>query len=131
MRAVKLFLILILGSLLYLSCSAKLSEDEYYQKAKQEYGKNNYQQAIENFKKITEYYPDGKRAPESLFMLGFIYANDLKKYDLAKQYYTEFIKKYPENELVDDAQYEIENLGKDPNELPIFKQIAGDSVKQK
>ena len=131
MRAVKIFLILILGSLLYMSCSAKLSEDEYYQKAKQEYGKNHYQQAIENFKKITEYYPNGKRAPESLFMLGFIYANDLKKYDLAKQYYTEFIKKYPKNELVDDAQYEIENLGKDPNELPIFKQIAGDSVKQK
>ncbi len=130
MRALKLFSILMLGSLLFLACSGKLSEEEYYQKAKDAYGKQNFSQAIDNFKKITQYYPKGKHAAESLFMLGFINANDLKKYDEAKKYYSEFIEKYPKHELADDAKYEIENLGKDINELPFFKQIASDSVKQ-
>jgi len=84
--------------------------------------------AIENFKNIVHYYPQGKRAAESLFMMGFINANDLKKYDDAKKYYTEFIQKYPKHELAPSARYELDNLGKDINELPFLKQISRDST---
>ncbi len=115
-------------SFLLLACSAKLSEEEYYNKAKEAYSKENYQQAVDYFKKILQYYPDGKRAPESLFMLGFINANDLKKYDQAKKYYQQFIDKYPNHELADDAQYEIKTMGKDLDELPFLHQTGADSA---
>ena len=120
---------LIVISLLALACSKKLSEEQYYEKAKEAYSKHQINQALDFYKKIIAEYPDGKRAPESLFMLGFIYANDLKKYDQAKKYYTEFIQKYPKHELADDAQYELKNLGKDLNQLPFLKDSSKTSPK--
>ncbi|NOX88576.1 MAG: tetratricopeptide repeat protein [Calditrichaeota bacterium] len=121
-------LILTLITLLALSCSSKLSEEEYYEKAKEAYSKENYSQAMDYFKKIIEYYPEGKRAAESLFMLGFINANDLKKYDEARKYYQQFIDKYPDHELADDAEYEIKTMGKDLNQLPFLKDLKADST---
>lgn len=118
-------------SLLVMACSSKLTEEQYYEKAKEAYSKEQYNQAIDYFKKILEYYPDGKRAAESLFMLGFINANDLKKYDEAKKYYQEFVDKYPNHELADDAQYEIKTMGKDLDELPFLNQLGADSTSKK
>ncbi len=111
------------------SCSKTLSEEEYYNAAKEAYTKENFKLAIDNFKNIVSHYPQGKRAAEASFMLGFINANDIKDFDEAKKYYEDFIKKYPKHELADDAQYELETLGKDINDLPIFKKLNGDSLK--
>lgn len=112
---------LIVISLLAMACSKKLSEEQYYEKAKEAYSKHQINQALDYYKKLLAEYPDGHRAPESLFMLGFINANDLKKYDEAKKYYTEFIKKYPKHDLADDAQYELKTMGKNLNQLPFLK----------
>ena len=116
--------------LVVFSCSKTLSEEEYYNAAKDAYTKENFKLAIDNFKNIVSHYPQGKRAAEASFMLGFINANDIKDYDAAKKYYEDFIKKYPKHELADDAQYELETLGKDINDLPIFKKMNGDSLKK-
>jgi TolA-binding protein len=91
--------------------------------ANEQYGKEAYADAIETFKLILEKYPNGETTAQSTFMLGFIYANSLENFEQAKKYYTLFIEKYPDHELADDAQYELNNLGKDINDLPIFKDI--------
>jgi outer membrane protein assembly factor BamD (BamD/ComL family) len=109
-------------------CSQKLTEEEYYSKAQENYANQKFELAVENFKGIAEYYENGKHHAEALFMLGFINANDLKDLDEAKKYYTAFIEKYPQHELADDAQYELDNLGKDINELPIFQDSTTDST---
>ena len=57
-----------------------------------------------------------------------INANDLKNFEEAGKFYKKFIDKYPDHDLADDAQYELNNLGKDINELPMFQNIAQDSV---
>lgn len=118
-------------TLILFSCTQKLSEDEYYTKAKNAYASLKYDEAVVNFKGLIENYPNTSRHAEALFMLGFIHANDLKAFDSAKKYYTEFVTKYPNHELADDARYEIETLGKDINELPIFKNATTDSVSTK
>ncbi len=118
----------IILSLIVLACSSKLSEEQYYEKAKEAYTKHQISQALDYYKKILQYYPDGKRAPESLFMLGFINNNDLHKYDEARKYYQEFIQKYPKHELADDAQYELKTMGKDLDQLPFLKDIKDDST---
>ena len=120
---------LIIISLLAMACSKKLSEEQYYEKAKEAYSKHQINQALDYYKKLLAEYPDGHRAPESLFMLGFINANDLKKYDEARKYYTEFIKKYPKHELADDAQYELKTMGKDLNQLPFLKDTTNTDKK--
>ena len=73
--------------------------------------------AIEIYDKIINNYPDYRKAPECLFLKGFVYENNLHDLVNAKRYYTEFIEKYPENDFANDAQMSLENLGKSPEEL--------------
>ena len=115
--------------ILLISCESKKTETEYFNDAYEQYNKAAYDEAIANFKKIIEYYPEGENTPKATFMIGFINANDLKKLDEAKKYYTLFLEKYPEHELADDAEYELKTLGQDINDLPIFKDAASEEKK--
>jgi outer membrane assembly lipoprotein YfiO len=73
--------------------------------------------AVEYYKQVFEKYPEHKDAKQALFMAGFILANDIKDYDQAREIYNKFIEKYPDSELAFSAKSELENLGKDPEEI--------------
>jgi outer membrane protein assembly factor BamD (BamD/ComL family) len=103
-------------------CGKKAGEKEYFERAYQEMGKEQWSEAEKNFQKILDVYPNGEYASKAMFMVGFVNANYLKNYDKAKKYYTEFLEKYPDNELADDAKYELEHLGKDVDDLPFLKE---------
>ena len=75
----RVILVIILTALFIMGCTDKLSEDEYYKLATENFNKQRYQKSIDNFKKIVEFYPDGQRGSEALFMLGYINANNTKK----------------------------------------------------
>ena len=113
---------------LFLGCEEKLSVNEYYERAKENYAKQEFDLALKDFESIVKYYPDSAGISDAVFMLGFINANDIKDLDEAKKYYELFIEKFPEHELAVSAKYELENLGKDVNELPFFEEI--DSTKE-
>lgn len=115
-------IILALSTMIYFfSCSDKKSEEVYFKLAYEQYNKENYVEALGNFKNILEYYPEGENTAKATFMIGFINANNTQNFEEAKKYYMLFIEKYPDDELADDAQYELDNLGQDINDLPIFK----------
>ena len=73
--------------------------------------------AIKYLQSYLQNFPDADRAPKALFMVGFIEANDLGDYNSARMHYEEFLKKYPQNELVASVKMELENLGKSPDEI--------------
>ncbi|MCD4682291.1 MAG: tetratricopeptide repeat protein [Bacteroidales bacterium] len=73
--------------------------------------------AIDIFDKILNNYPDFEKAPQCLFLKGYVYENDLKDLETAKKLYEEFLVKYPDDEFADDAEISIKNLGKSPEEL--------------
>jgi len=77
----------------------------------------NINSAITQYKRIINEYPNSKEAPNALFTLGFIYANELKDFSNAKIYYEEFLKKYPQHEAAVSVKFELENLGKNPDDL--------------
>jgi len=122
-----LFLFTILG-LIMTACETKKTELEYFQVGYDFYNDQQPEKAIENFKKLLEYYPQGDKTASAMFMVGFIYANNLENYEEARIYYNKFIEKYPEHELVASARYELETLGKDINELDIFEKMNQDSA---
>ena len=105
------------------SCSDSKTEEEYYNLANEQYGKEAYADAVKNYKIILDKYPDGKTTAKATFMLGFINANNLRNLEEAKKYYTLFVEKYPDNDLADDAQYELNTLGQDINNLPFIKKL--------
>ena len=107
---------------LYIDYATKYPEDslssEYLFKAADiSMNMNLPTKAIDLYKKIRAEYPDFRKAPECLFLIGYIYENYLGKLDEAKAIYLEFIDKYPDNDFADDAQISINNLGKSPEEL--------------
>jgi len=122
MQKVLFILSLFISLVLLYSCTEKKSETAYFREADSLYNHEQFEQAINSFKKIIEYYPEGDITPKATFMIGYIYANHTKNLDEAKKYYQLFIDKYPNNDLADDAKYEIETLGQDINDLPIFKE---------
>lgn len=73
--------------------------------------------AIVVFDRILTDYPDFEKAPQCLFLKGYVYENNLGDLQTAKSIYEEFLVKYPDDEFADDAAVSIKNLGKSPEEL--------------
>lgn len=75
------------------------------------------EKAASYYKKVFDGYPNSIQAPTSLFMSGFILANELKKYHSAEVTYNLFLQKYPSHELANSAREELNNLGLSPDEI--------------
>jgi outer membrane protein assembly factor BamD (BamD/ComL family) len=86
------------------------------------------QQAIQVFDRIIKDYPDFEKAPQCLFLKGYVYENEIGDLNTAKKIYEEFIAKYPNDEFADDAAVSIKNLGKSPEEL--IKEFEAKSKEQ-
>ena len=69
-------------------------------------------QRIEYYKKLLILYPDHQYVPQALFMIGFVYAEELKELDEARKAFEELIEKYPESEITESAKWMLENLDK-------------------
>ncbi len=79
------------------------------------------EKALDYYQQAYTTFPNHQRAGEALFMHAFTLDNDLKRYDEAKVLYESFLKKYPEDDFADDAQFLLKNLGKSEEE--IFKAL--------
>ncbi len=67
--------------------------------------------------KLYKDYPEHEKAPTALFLTGYLYENELKDMDKAKNLYTTFLEKYPENEFAKSAKFALDNLGIPPDQL--------------
>lgn len=73
--------------------------------------------AVEHYKIVYSEYPEMTEAPGALFMVGFIQANELNRFEEARKAYDLFLQKYPEHELAVSAKTELETLGLTPEEI--------------
>lgn len=86
--------------------------------------KANLQKAVELYVRVQYDFPNSEKAPQALFMAGFVSSEMLKDYDAAAVHYKRFMKIYPDNELAVSVQEEINNLGKTPEEILSSKGIS-------
>ncbi len=78
----------------------------------------NPQKAIELYQKVADGLPQHPKAPTALFMMGFVYENDLNDLQKAKGIYELFLEKYPNDpDFADDAQTSLTMLGKSPEDI--------------
>lgn len=73
--------------------------------------------AIELYSHIESFYPNYENAGKCLFMQGFIQAEDLQNKEAAREIYTRFLEKYPQDEFAPSAQFLLENLDKTDEEI--------------
>ena len=80
-----------------------------------------FNQAIQEYNNFCRAFPDHKNAASSLFMQGFIYHNSLSDLQMAEKLYLKFLDEYPDHELALSVRWELDNLGKNIDEMPFFK----------
>ncbi len=73
--------------------------------------------AIRCYERIVKEYPAHPTASNAQFMIGYIYNNDLKNLDSAKAAYETFLRVFPDNPMASSARFELDNLGKDANQI--------------
>ena len=105
------------------ACKKGPTQDELFERAKKAQEDSKFPAAIEAYQEIVRLYPKSPQAPQCQFMVGYLYANHMKNMDEAKLAYQTFIRNYPEHELVKDAQWELDHLGKDVNEIEELNRI--------
>jgi tetratricopeptide (TPR) repeat protein len=74
-------------------------------------------EAVDCYQQIIDKYPNFPNVPLCWFFQGFVYGDILKDYPKAKEYYSEFIRKYPKHDFADDARALISYLGKTDAEM--------------
>ncbi len=79
--------------------------------------------ALAAFQVTADLFPDLEYGVKSLFMVGFVQANYLQEHDLAREAYQTFLGRYPNHELVSSVTFELENLGKEVEDIEALKDI--------
>jgi peptidyl-prolyl cis-trans isomerase C len=77
-------------------------------------------QRIRYYEQIVQKYPDNKYAAEALFMIGFVYAEELKSMPDADRAFNRVINEYPNSEVAKTAEWMVQNLDKP---LPEFQDL--------
>ncbi len=77
---------------------------------------------------IIQRYPEYEKAPEVLFLKGFILQNDLINNEAARKAYGDFLNKYPNHPMAESASFLLENIDKTDDE--ILKMLEEKSKKE-
>ncbi len=80
-------------------------------------GMNQPQMAMKLVDRTLNEYQKSPHLAETVFLKAYIYENFLGNLGTASGIYRDFIHRFPEHELADDAQAAITNMGKSPEEL--------------
>jgi len=81
---------------------------------------SNSEERIGYFREIVDKFPEDVFAPQALFMIGFVYSEELADYGSARQAFLQLLDTYPGSEVAETAKWMLDNLGSD---LPEFESI--------
>ncbi len=81
--------------------------------------------AVRYFTLYIERYPDNERCDQAAFLKGFTLSEKLGDYEAAREAFRVVTESYPESDLVDDAEWMIENMDKP---IEMFIPATEDSV---
>ena len=88
-----------------------------------------YYDAEKTFNRLIDKYNDSKEAYNALFLLGYMYYEDIKDQEKAKKIFNTFIEMYPDSELTVSAQVIVENMGLPVEKWSIIRNIGLSSEK--
>lgn len=126
-RAIRpaVFLFAIVALIAFLGCKSGPTEQELFDKATAAQEQSDFPTAIKSYEELVQRFPKSTYAPKCQFMIGYLYANHLKDEGKARASYQAFIKAYPEDQLVKDAQWELDHLGLDVNQIEELNKLMG------
>lgn len=75
---------------------------------------------LTTYNEIVDKFPESTYAPQALFMVGFVYAEELKDQYNADQVFSRVVREYPGTDIAKSAKWMLENLGKP---MPDFENL--------
>ena len=90
-------------------CS-KQNEEELFSRAEQAQEEGKPIDAIKAYRNVLTEYPDGEHCAKALFMIGFVYSEELADTGKAIGAFEEFLGKYPNEELSASAEFMVKAL---------------------
>ena len=78
-------------------------------------GKN--KEALEVYNIIYSKYKDYENSSDALFMMAFLYENNMLNKEKAKEYYQKYLNEFPNEDFAKDAKFSLDNIDKTPEEL--------------
>ncbi|MCB5258228.1 MAG: peptidyl-prolyl cis-trans isomerase [Candidatus Cloacimonadaceae bacterium] len=88
----------------------QVTADEFFKMADNAAKSRNFNDTIAIYDQIIQHYPNGSDDYRASFMKAFIIAEELKDEDYALQLFKDFLKKYPQGDLNESAQFMIDSL---------------------
>jgi len=85
--------------------------------------RKNYGEAERTFARLIEKYPGTPEAYKGMFLLGYMYYEDMKDTEKAKTTLDRFIEMYPDSELTVSARVLVENIGLPMEEWSVVRKI--------
>jgi len=83
-----------------------------------------FDNAILSYQKVVDNYSGSSHEAQAQFIVGYVQANILNDFEKATASYNLFLEKFPDHELAPSVKFEMDNLGKDINDIPVLKHIA-------
>lgn len=99
---------------------SRLNEDEIFTAAKAE---KDPESRILYYRGLLQKYPDSPKCAQARFMIGFIYADQMKDFPKAREAFQDMIDHHPQDELTASAKWMIDNMEKNLEDLPYYAQI--------
>lgn len=113
------------GAIVLVGCKSGPTEEELFKKATAAQEQSDFPTAIKAYEELVLKHPKSTYAPKCQFMIGYLYANHMKDVEKARTAYQTFIKSFPEDNLVKDAQWELDHLGQDVNQIDELNKMIG------
>jgi len=88
----------------------QVNADELFKMADDAAKSRNFNDAIVIYDQIIQHFPNGSDDYRAFFMKAFIIAEELKDEERALQLFKDFLKKYPQGDLNESAQFMIDSL---------------------
>lgn len=73
--------------------------------------------SIELYTQVVKEYPEYEKKAEAMFLVAFVYDNDLNDKGKAKSVYKDFIEKFPTNQLANDAKERLKTIDMTDEEM--------------
>jgi EpsD family peptidyl-prolyl cis-trans isomerase len=75
---------------------------------------------IDAFQQIVDKFPTDKAAPQAMFMIGFVYAEEMQDRVMAQRTFTSLIEKYPDSDMARTARWMLDN---EDEPMPKFQDL--------
>lgn len=88
-------------------------EKDFFDYAQESQNSGKPKLAIKLYQEAIESFPDSPNKYKALFLIGFVYSEQLQDYDKGREAYKKVVDLYPDCDLADDAEFMLRAMGSD------------------